>query len=890
MEYSGVYLTSEEQGSDPLFEAIAPSIQIIRLQLAKHKLRESSPSRAALEKIYVILRQRFHKLRGPSYEVSWWWLQDAMYMSSTLRDAVRRIQRPLSSTDIDALQTLGDYVVKWYSPDGLGAAATIYCRILIQIDSRPSYLQDERRPHVVKELAKAYVDPALSRERFEGQHSIILQGLSEIRKGDHYDIVQFYHHLGAWYLHEDGKSMELKSRVNLGEEILRRTHEMQVQLFGAEDYRPVKTVDILSKYYIQEAREVEAASLLESVLRPHKISGNALIDAPVGSGDKRDNFGDDEDDDDGGEFERAGDERKRQALKECKDSLKGSGLTDNFDARLRSLLAPPSFVWKDSQIYLCDIDNIRWQKVVLTETLENYPLCMVVRNCKVELRVPMATILPNGEESAQVGAAATDHELAHNNARDLLGSHASSYLQKLRSRTEPQETKPNLTTPDIETRLWVFPRELMESEWQTPQHRENLGQRAPDQTYVQPVYQYRKLPGPEEWVVTVTYSAKPEWPMFTGQQEQLPFLGPARPGSVPRIDNLAHTWLFRNDLEYTIQQKLDEDSSISLVCPFICYKEVRKLRGFGWGFKYAEFMQQLRLSVRHSGQREAIMGFKAALCRNSNMHLPKPKLTNIVYQNVCNHVSGGTNDLEMNVSEKHHESAGFFNHIPGLSLLIHPGDRWHGFNLVSSIWADWETFVVNDDLPKNGYPRLESEDGELMNCRGIIRGRWMPSNLEGYYPVEEVYVVDAVFNSTQEPDTQWDFIFSAGHLDDTSKTPMSAAEKRLLMGSLNPSFFDYIDPYTRQFLSGGSFFHRDKTSAPKELTFNEKLMLKAMERKKEFDLLNEKKKQWKDDPRKMAEIEREIRICEEKWEQFDKDLASTKNKLLLANIVEEKKL
>lgn len=65
----------------------------------------------------------------------------------------------------------------------------------------------------------------------------------------------------------------------------------------------------------------------------------------------------------------------------------------------------------------------------------------------------------------------------------------------------------------------------------------------------------------------------------------------------------------------------------------------------------------------------------------------------------------------------------------------------------------------------------------------------------------------------------------------------------------------------------------------KELTFEEKLMLKAVEKKKEFDQLKEQKKQWKDDSQKMAELEREFRICEEKWEQFDKDLASTKNQL-----------
>lgn len=283
-----------------------------------------------------------------------------------------------------------------------------------------------------------------------------------------------------------------------------------------------------------------------------------------------------------------------------------------------------------------------------------------------------------------------------------------------------------------------------------------------------------KLPGPEEWVVIVTCLAETE--RFKGfkQQEQLQYLGPATTGSVPRINNLAHTWLLRNDLEYTIQQKLNERSPINLACPYICYTEVRKLRGFGWGFKYADFMQQLPLSVQHSRQREAIIGFKAALCRNPNMYSAMPKLTKIVDQNVCNHVSGGTNDSELNVSGKHHESDGFFNHIPGLSLLIHPGDRWHGFNLVSSTWADWEAFVVNDDFPENGYPKLTSPDGEPMNCRGIIRGRWMPSNLVGYHLVEEVYVVDAVFNSSQDLNTQWDFIFSTCTLDDTSKTPSTS--------------------------------------------------------------------------------------------------------------------
>lgn len=300
-------------------------------------------------------------------------------------------------------------------------------------------------------------------------------------------MVQFYQNLGAWYLHEDGKSVELQSRVNLGEEILRRTHEIQTQLFGEDNYRSVKTADILSKHYIRIGREVEAAFLLETILRSRKASKKPLTDASVGTGDKCENVDDDEEE--GGEFEGAGDERKRQALKEWKDSLDWSKYTNSFHAKLRSLVAPPSFAWKDSQLYLCDIDNIHWQKVVLTETLENYPICMVVRNCKVKLRVPIATILENGEESAQVaaliksveeshfckllksGAAATDHELAHNNASDLPGTYASSYLQRLgsRSRVVPQGTKPDLTSPDVENRLWVFPRELVASEWQTSQ-------------------------------------------------------------------------------------------------------------------------------------------------------------------------------------------------------------------------------------------------------------------------------------------------------------------------------------------------------------------------------------------------------------------------------------
>ncbi|KAG7066436.1 hypothetical protein JMJ76_0000297 [Colletotrichum scovillei] len=784
MEHSGIYLASEEQGSDPLFEAIAPSIQIIRLQLKRHRLRESSLSRAALQKINVIFRQHFDELREPSHRASWWWFQDAEYMSSTLRDAIGRIQSPFSSTAIDALRTLGDYVVKWYSPDGLGAAVTIYSRILTQIDSQPSYLQDERRPHIVKELAKLYIDPTLSRERCAGQHPIILQGLSEVRKGDYNDVVQFYQNLGEWYLHEGGKSMELQSRVNLGEEILRRTHEIQAQLFGENDYRSVKTVDILSKHYTRTGREVEAASLLETILRSQKASKKPLNYASVGTGDKCENINDDEDEG-GGEFEGAGDERKRRALEEWKDS------TNSFHDTLRSLIAPPSFAWKDSQLYLCDIDNIHWQKVVLTETLENYPICMVVKNCKVKIRVPIATILENGEESAQVaaliksveeshfckllksGAADTDHQTGHNNASDLPDTCASRYQRSRRwiPRVVPRGIKPDLTSPDVENRLWVFPRELVASKWQTPQHHEGLGQRAPDYTHVQPIYEYEKLPGLEEWVVIVTYSGETE--VFKGwrQQGQLQYLGPARTGGVPRIDNLAHTWLLRNDLEHTIQQKLNESSSISLTCPYICYAEVRKLRGFGWGFKYADFMQQLRLSVRFSGQSAGIRGFKAALCRNPTMNSAMPKLTKIVDRNICNHVSGGTNDSELNVSGKHHASDGFFNQIPGLSLLIHPRDRWHGFNLVSSTWADWEAFLVNDDLPGNGCPKLISPNGEPMNCRGIIRGRWMPSDLMGYHLVEEVYVVDAVFNSTREPTTQWDFIFSAGTLHDTSKTP-----------------------------------------------------------------------------------------------------------------------
>ncbi|KAK1656447.1 hypothetical protein BDP81DRAFT_389221 [Colletotrichum phormii] len=272
-------------------------------------------------------------------------------------------------------------------------------------------------------------------------------------------------------------------------------------------------------------------------------------------------------------------------------------------------------------------------------------------------------------------------------------------------------------------------------------------------------YKFHKLPGRQEWLVSVTdpKEAQYSYQMF-GHGEPFQYLGRSRPCSVPRIDNPAQTWLQSNNaLEYSIQERRN-DTTINLVCPYICYAGLQELKVSALGLKYVDFMQQLRLSRRRPEQAEAILGFKKALCRYPDLAVTKPPV--ITVNPAPKHISAELVSNETQGSQNHHESAGFFNHIPGLSIVAQHEDIWQDLNLVSSTWSDWETFPINKDLPENAYPKLQSQAGDLINCRGAIRGNWTLSSLTESYLVEAVFVVDAVFTSIEKPGVQFDFVFS----------------------------------------------------------------------------------------------------------------------------------
>ncbi|KAI8197436.1 hypothetical protein KHU50_009564 [Colletotrichum sp. SAR 10_65] len=295
--------------------------------------------------------------------------------------------------------------------------------------------------------------------------------------------------------------MGLQNLEREGEDILRRTHQIQKQLFGSDDYRSVKTVDILSWYYSRVGREVEAASLIESVLRPRHSSSNGLNRGLIGPalkyeegqeeeeeevhlGDCGDG-GDHDNDYNGLDYRRAGDQKKRKALEEWEDFITRSLSQDNFYARLGSLLAPPSYVWRDERLYLNDIDEIKWKDVGVADMLRNYPVCVILKDGEVRVRVPMASFADDEKESREVAAlmksveeshfceflrssgAVAGEEEAPETSQNLMSD--SNYTSSSESSHEAQESKPDLTAPVIEQIFWGFPRELMGAEWQSSQ-------------------------------------------------------------------------------------------------------------------------------------------------------------------------------------------------------------------------------------------------------------------------------------------------------------------------------------------------------------------------------------------------------------------------------------
>lgn len=283
----------KERREGQLFKAIDTYIQVIRTQLKSNQLRKSSPSRRALSRILVYV---FLETDSPISGGGRWWSSDALKIKHTLANSILKMPLwPLSLGAVDALQTLADYIVKWYAPEALDCAALLYERILSHIDGEPSSFYDNRRSHVVKELAKIYVEklstPGESTDTISSaKHAIIRQGRREIEKCSIHERVRFSQHLGALYVHNTGKDPRCSSRE--GEEMLRHIHGMQVQLYGRADCRSIKTVGILSQYYVEQGgRDIEAAQLIENALKTIDQHPLSYGDSEYEKGDEDENKG-----------------------------------------------------------------------------------------------------------------------------------------------------------------------------------------------------------------------------------------------------------------------------------------------------------------------------------------------------------------------------------------------------------------------------------------------------------------------------------------------------------------------------------------------------------------------------------------------------------------------
>ncbi|KAI1424876.1 hypothetical protein F5Y12DRAFT_749622 [Xylaria sp. FL1777] len=866
----------EEQQQGQLSKAIDKYVQVIRIQLKSHQLRRSSPSRKALRQICKILIQLFPEI-GPLsyYGVYGWRNSDTLVIIDKLENSVSKMpQWPLNLATVDVLQTFADYIMKWYTPESLSCATLLYETILSLLDGEISSY-DKRRAYIVKELAKIYVEKlsnswSSSKAISSAQHAIIQEGRLEIEKCSISQRMQFYQHLGALYVQRAGKDPLCSGRE--GEEMLQRIYKMQKQLFGLADYRSVKTVDILSRYYAgQGGRDIEAAQLIANVLKADRpvpqyeenvreiryrrmqrtieeskkvrnlehlsryyadqgwdrdAEITQLIEDVLGANRLTPQYEDSDEEDvkktqyermrraieeyenaraeqgdrsvgitqliadvlkagrptpryeesDEEDVEEAGDERKRRAIEECESSLslKDTRATDHkyvfrrlvmidgLQGRLMSLLAPKNYVWEDSRLYLSDITKIRFQRVKITDTLENYPVRVTrLKNGEVDVQVPIIAhpLLANNEAmTARVSDVICS--VRESNFCELLRSGAivddlavrrrmpANYIKTSDLWGETSDIQPDLTRPDIDHVFWVFPRDLNLVAARDQVHGENEKHnrffRERRERWLS--YQFQKLPDRPEWMVIVNESIEiRDWDEV---QETYPYAG--------RVSSW--DWTSSDNLVCSISE--GEGSRISVVCPYVAYEELCQVTGFRWGFTYADFVQQLRCSQR-TGNLSRLLEIKKAMCKewsfDANEELPTILIDDI---HQTHHQSGPISD---------DETEGFFNNTPGRGVWIHHKSLAPGFNLVSSQWVDWETFVTNDSPLTADYPELRSANGDSTKFRGYISGNWIPGNLEGRYAMEKVFVVDAVFTTSKEPRRQWEFVFSQSAFTENSR-------------------------------------------------------------------------------------------------------------------------
>lgn len=749
----------EERIQGRLLEAIDTYIQVIRLQLQRHDLGESSPSREAFERIFEILGYN----PEPMWTSSDWWFNDILNMTAgPLPYVVSGTQWALTSGTIDMFQTLADYIAKWYAPSGLKCAEVLYRRILVEFYGQSSTLEDKRRAHVVKELAKIYVEVPSDFEWSPATTSIVQQGLQEVkrRSGDD-ELMQFYQGLGALYVSKGPEDASFDARY--GEEILQRLYEIQKPVFGNSNYRTIKTVDILSCYYQREGREVQAASLIECTLRNGDTTAESdccllqRLERQLGKqweGGSGSTF-----------VEGAGDERKREAIKKAMALKKVEDTTAatsdgcfsrihermSLQSRLMSLLAPPWRVWEDSRLYLNDIAKIRFQPAPIA-ALEDYPVRVVLRNSEVSVHIsPAARSLSSTSEDnkrvSELGKWVQESRFCQilKTADDGWKAIDENESSKPRcsewepifedSNAEENDMKPDMTAWDTDYVFWIFPRDLAAIEKQSMRWK----------------YSYRKLPDRSEWMVIVGWSNRLADRGYHRSSYCLP-------------------WFPGDDLAYSINEQ--EDANITLVCPYIPYYGVQNLRGLTGGLTYAEFMDQLHLSPQHWDDAQRILEFKETLCRQDTVELQE--LPIVILDSVCHTSPEIRNNREggcpQSIQIGANRTDGFFNNIPGGFAVTHSEGRIRGFNLVSCSWVDWKAFAVDDELLDYDYPKLTSEAGDPINCLGFIQGTWITGHLDGKFAMDKVFVVDAVFKSTKEPQVSPNFIFCEDALAESSIT------------------------------------------------------------------------------------------------------------------------
>lgn len=219
-------------------------------------------------------------------------------------------------------------------------------------------------------------------------------------------------------------------------------------------------------------------------------------------------------------------------------------------------------------------------------------------------------------------------------------------------------------------------------------------------------YQFLKLSDQSEWMVVVDKSDELE--------ETYPRAGRAS----------SWNWILSDNLVYSVNE--GEDSSISVVCPYVAYNDLSQVTGFRWAFTYADFIQQLR-SSRRAGDVPRLLEIQKAMCKEWSIDANE-ELPTVLIDEVRQTPQTGTSEDN---SETYHQSGplgddeteGFFNNTPGRVVWIHHKGLVPGFNLVSSQWVDWKNFVSNDSPPTTDYPELRSANGNLIKCLGYISSR-----------------------------------------------------------------------------------------------------------------------------------------------------------------------